>query len=230
LGPATRQHPGSGVSKIGQQFFLLDSCLFNKPFRIIEKGDFALSRRLCTLNCKRVRDWFGVSTPHGTNTMGSFGQRMGNLFFRSQILVSLATGAVVAFTVLGAGLALIRFHGRGWPWWFHGVAVALITGLIAALLTRLYVRELSRREARRLAGERLSHEVCNALQILVQRMYLQPGQRAELEDEAIERIRTAAREMLPNILDIPINARPASPFFPGQEKKKRQSVSGSSAA
>ena len=126
----------------------------------------------------------------------------------SQILVSLATGVVVALTVIGAGLGLIEFHGGRWPWWFHGVAVALITGLITALLTQLHVRELSRREARRVAGERMSHEVCNALQILVQCTYLQPDQRAQLEGEAIERLRAAAREILPNILDIPTNARP----------------------
>jgi membrane protein implicated in regulation of membrane protease activity len=157
--------------------------------------------------------------------MGNFGQRIGSLFFRPQFLVSLAIGAAVASTVLGAGLAMIRFHGRGWPWWFHGVAVALITGLIAALLARFYVRELTRREARRLAGERMSHEVCNALQILVQRMYLQPSQRAQLEDEAIERIRTVAREMLPTILEIPIHARPASSLSLGRREGKGQSVS-----
>jgi membrane protein implicated in regulation of membrane protease activity len=159
------------------------------------------------------------------------GQPIGDLLLRRHIFISLAIGAAMALTVLGAGLAMIKFHGKGWPWWFHGVAVALITGLIAALLTRLYVRELTRREARRLAGERMSHEVCNALQILVQRMYLQPAQRAQLEDEAIERIRTAAREMLPNLLDIPIKSRPASPLpFAQAEKKKRQSISKSNSA
>jgi hypothetical protein len=151
--------------------------------------------------------------------MGSYGQKMWALLLRPpQILVSLATGAVVALTVLGTGLGLIRFHGGGWPWWFHGIAVALITGLITALLAQLHVRELSRREARRLAGERMSHEVCNALQILVQRTYLQPDQRAQLEDEAIERIRTAAREILPNILDIPTISRPAPPEWEGKRK------------
>ena len=156
--------------------------------------------------------------------MGSYGQKMWALLFRpSQIIVSLAIGAVVALTVLGAGLGLIEFHGGRWPWWFHGFAVALITGLVTALLTQLHVRELSRREARRLAGERMSHEVCNALQILVQRTYLQPDQRMQLEDEAIERIRAAAREILPNILDIPTNARPVLPFSLGQGERERKS-------
>ena len=156
--------------------------------------------------------------------MGSYGQRMWALLVRPpQIIVSLATGAVVALSVLGAGLGLIEFHGGRWPWWFHGVAVALITGLITTLLAQLHVRELSRRKARRLAGERMSHEVCNALQILVQCTYLQPDQRAQLEEEAIERIRTAAREILPNILDIPANARPSPPSSLGQKEGKRKS-------
>ena len=153
-----------------------------------------------------------------------YGQRMWALLLRAPpILVSLAIGAVVALTVLGAGLGLIEFHGGRWPWWFHGVSVALATGLIVTLLTYLHVRELSRREARRLAGERMSHEVCNALQILVQRTYLQPDQRMQLEDEAIERIRSAAREILPNILDIPTNARPVLPFSLGQGERERKS-------
>ena len=80
--------------------------------------------------------------------MRAFGQRMWALAIRSQILVSLAIGAAATFTVLGTGLSLIEFHGGRWPWWFHGVAVALITGLITTLLAQLHVRELSRREAR----------------------------------------------------------------------------------
>jgi membrane protein implicated in regulation of membrane protease activity len=153
------------------------------------------------------------------------------LLFRPQkILVSLAIGVVVALTVLGAGLALIKFHGRGWPWWFHGVVIALVTGVIATLITQFHVRELSRREARRLAGEHMSHEVCNALQILVQRTYLQPEQRMQLEDEAIERIRNAAREILPNILGIPTNARPVPPLSSGQGEGEHKSGKASRAA
>jgi membrane protein implicated in regulation of membrane protease activity len=152
------------------------------------------------------------------------------LFRAPQIIVSLATGAAVALTVLGTGLGLIKFHGGRWPWWFHGVAVAMITGLITTLLTKLNVRELSRHEARRLAGERMSHEVCNALQILVQRTYLQPERRMQLEDEAIERIRNAAREILPNILGIPTNARPTPPSSLGQEEGKRKSGKAGRAA
>lgn len=162
--------------------------------------------------------------------MRNYGQRMGALLLRlPQSLMSLAAGVVVALTVLGAGLGLIKFHGGRWEWWFHGVAVALITGLITSVLTQLHIRELSRGEARRLAGERMSHEVCNALQILVQSTYLHPDQRAQSESEAIERIRVAARDILPNILDIPINLRPTPSVRLGQRpgaKRKSAKASG----
>ena len=127
---------------------------------------------------------------------------------RSQILMSLMIGTSAAFTVVLAGCVLIKAHGGIWPWWFHGVAVALITGAITTLLTRLHLNEVSRREVRRLAGERMSHEVCTALQILTQCTYLQPNQRAQWEADAIERLRVAARDILPGILGIPNNARP----------------------
>jgi hypothetical protein len=132
------------------------------------------------------------------------------------------TGFVVAFTMLATGLSLIEAHGNGWPWWFHGIVIALITGFTAALLTWLYAREIRHHEVRMQAGERMSHEVCNALQILVQRTYLYPERRTQLEDEAIERIRKVTREILPDILDIPIQSRPQSsppnPEAPQQEQ------------
>jgi hypothetical protein len=52
----------------------------------------------------------------------------------------------------------------------------------------------------------------------------------QLEDEAIERIRAAAREILPNILDIPTNARPTPPSSLGQEEEKRKSGKAGRAA
>ena len=152
---------------------------------------------------------------------------------RSQILVSLAIGAAAALTVIGAGLSLIKFHGGIWPWWFHGIAVALITGLITALLTNLHVREVSRREERRLAGERMSHEMCTSLQILSQCRYLQDAQaeknsqtheQTKWESEAIERLRVAAREILPELLSIPADARPTPDLLSAEEKAKHKSA------
>jgi hypothetical protein len=154
--------------------------------------------------------------------MRTYGQRIWALSLQSQLCVSLTIGSAAAFTVLGAGLALIKFHGGIWPWWFHGVSVALITGLITTLLTHLHVREVSRRETRRLAGELMSHEVCTALQILLQCKYLQPNQRTKLESEAIERLRVAAREILPNLLEMSTNIRPSPLSPPGEAEEQRK--------
>ena len=163
--------------------------------------------------------------------MRAFGQRMWALAIRSQILVSLAIGAAATFTVLGAGLSLIKFHGGIWPWWFHGLAVALITGLITTLLTHLQVREANRRESRMLTSKRLSQEMGTALQILTQCRYskgehgeliFEPGQRMQWEGEAIERLRIAARELLPNLLDIPIDTDANSTLVPDKKGRKAQ--------
>jgi hypothetical protein len=163
--------------------------------------------------------------------MRAFGERMWASFIRSQILVSLGIGAAAAVTVLGAGLSLIKFHGGIWPWWFHGIAVALITGLITTLLTHLHVREVRRREARMLTGERLSHEMCTALQILSQCRYsknehgeviFEPHQLRQWEGEAIERLRVAARELLPDLLDIPTSTQADSTLVSGKKGNNAQ--------
>jgi len=142
---------------------------------------------------------------------GSREANLRTLSLQSRTLVSLGVGTASACTVLGAGFALIKFHGGIWPWWFHGIAVALITGSITTLAAYLHLREVQRREARRLVGERMSHEVCTALQILFQCTYLQPVQRSKLEGEAIERLHVAVREILPGLLEMPTNVRPTSP-------------------
>jgi len=149
----------------------------------------------------------------------TYGQRICELSPRSQKIVALAVVTAAAFVVLGAGLALIKFHGGIWPWWFHGLAVALITGLITTIFAHFHIREVSRTETRRLAGERMSHEVCTALQILFQCTYLQPRQQSQLESEAIERLRVAAREILPSLLEIPPNFRPVSASSLSEEDK-----------
>jgi multisubunit Na+/H+ antiporter MnhG subunit len=164
--------------------------------------------------------------------MGSKGQQMWAMLFRRQVLASVVTGAGVALTVLGVGLGLIKFHGGMWPWWFHGVAIALLTGLITAAFAYLHVREVSRQEARRLAGEKMSHEMCTALQILVQCAYLPPDQRVQVEREAVERLRVAVREILPNIIDVPANARPVASVLRDrvEEEKRKSGKAGGAAA
>jgi hypothetical protein len=161
-------------------------------------------------------------------------RRMWAVAFRSQIAVSIAIGAAAACTVLGAGLSLIKFHGGIWPWWFHAVAVALITGVITTLLTHLHVSEVRRRAAQMLTGERMSHEMCTALQILSQCRYakdghsefiFEPHQRMQWEGEAIERLRVAARELLPILLelDTPIDPSGNALVVPGAKGRKTQS-------
>jgi len=153
-----------------------------------------------------------------------------NYLRRRPIVLVVVTGAAVALTILVVGLALISTHGNGWPWWLHGVIISLATGLLASFLTHLQVREMKRREARLLAMEQTSHEVCNALQVLVQRMYLHPEHRAQLEDEAIERIRNIMREKLPNVLEIPLKARPSSHLLPSADEKQRKHAAGNTAS
>jgi hypothetical protein len=127
-------------------------------------------------------------------------------------LVAIFTGAAVALSVLGMGLALVKAHGNGWPWWFHGAVISLVAGLLAAILTRLQLSEMKRCKARLLAMDQASDQVCNALQLLAYRMYLHPEQRARIEDEALERIRNIIRETLPNVLGMLPEARPPQLF------------------
>ena len=142
-----------------------------------------------------------------------------NFFLQHPVAFAVFTGVVVEVTSLGVGLLLIQAHGSGWPWWF----IASITGSMAALITWLYAREMKRHEVQVRAGERMSHEVCNALQILVQRTYLYPERRTQLEDEAIERIHKATREILPAMLEIPIAARPQSQVANAVARNRRWS-------
>ncbi len=143
-------------------------------------------------------------------------------FLRYPLGFALFTGVVVELTSIGVGLLLIRAHGNGWPWWFHGIVISLITGLMAATITWLYAREMRLHDGQVRTAEQMSHEVCNALQILVQRMYLYPERRTQLEDEAIERIRKATREVLPDLLQIPVGSRPQSPGADGAAGRKRR--------
>ncbi len=180
------------------------------------------------LSITRTRGWWGSESCMGRTKVRSNGQGAWLLNDGSRATAALAIGTAAALTVLGAGLSLIKFHGGIWPWWFHGLSVALITGLITTLFMHFHLREVSRREERRLAGERLSHEVCTALQILFQCTYLQPEQRSQLEGEAITRLHVAARELLPNLLEIASHARPVASSFVGEgQSGNRAAAAGS---
>jgi signal transduction histidine kinase len=100
------------------------------------------------------------------------------------------TGVVVEVTSLGAGLLLMRAHGNGWPWWFHGIVIASITGFMAGLITWLYTREMRHHDITRskLAEESLrnseklavagrmaatvAHEINNPLEAVTDALYL----------------------------------------------------------
>jgi hypothetical protein len=104
-------------------------------------------------------------------------------------------------------------HYRQW-WWLYGAGIASGTGLLMGLFFWLHLREVKRRAARLRATEQLCHDVRNALQILMHRGVLPAGCRTEIEDEAIERIHSATREMLPDCLEKPgIERPPSKPLF-----------------
>jgi len=57
-----------------------------------------------------------------------------NLCLRHPAAFATLTGGAVRLPPSGLAV-MIRAHGNGWPWWFHGAVISLITGLMAALIT-----------------------------------------------------------------------------------------------
>ena len=113
------------------------------------------------------------------------------------------TGGAVTVTTLGAGLLLIHAHGNGWPWWFHGTVVALLTGFMAALiaysLCTSWLRDRSRaKNQERIIGE-LNHHVNNALTIIRGRKLLPETESDRIIEAEIERISWAIKEILPRV-------------------------------
>jgi hypothetical protein len=50
-----------------------------------------------------------------------------NFVLQRPVAFAVLTGVVVVVTSLGAGLLLIRVHGGGWPWWFHGIVIIVVS-------------------------------------------------------------------------------------------------------
>jgi PAS domain S-box-containing protein len=69
------------------------------------------------------------------HVLRSWFQRSDRMLWRPT-LIPIISGFSVAGTILALGLLLIKAHGPGWPWWFHGVSIAVASGLVAAFLTR----------------------------------------------------------------------------------------------
>ena len=113
------------------------------------------------------------------------------------------TGGAVALTTLGVGLLLIQAHGNGWPWWFHGTIIALLTGFMAALITyslcNSWLRDRSRAKNQERVIAELNHHVNNALTIIRGRKLLPETERDRIIEVEIERISWAIKEILPRV-------------------------------
>ena len=119
------------------------------------------------------------------------------------VVFAMLTGGAAAFTILGFGLLLIQAHGNRWPWWFHGAVIALITGLMAVLITyslcNSWSKDINRaRHQERIIAE-VNHHINNALSIIRGRKLLAETERDSLIEAEIERIIWAMREILPRV-------------------------------
>ncbi len=113
------------------------------------------------------------------------------------------TGVTVMATSFGAGLLLLRAHGGSWPWWFHGIVIASITGFLAALITysvcNSWLRERNRAKNQEQIIAEVNHHINNALTIIRGRELLAETERDRLVEAEIERIIWAMREILPMV-------------------------------
>ena len=110
-----------------------------------------------------------------------------------------------ACVILGVGLLLIQAHGNGWPWWFHGIVIASITGLMAALITysvcNSWLRDRNRAKNHERIIAELNHHINNALLIIRGRKLLTETERDRLVEAEIERIIWAMKEILPRVTE-----------------------------
>lgn len=126
-----------------------------------------------------------------------------NLCLRHPAAFAMFTGGAVAVTTLGVGLLLIQAHGSGWPWWFHGAVIALITGLMAALITyslcNSWLRERNRAKNQERIIAELNHHVNNALTVIRGRKLLPETEIDRIVETEIKRISWALTEILPRV-------------------------------
>ena len=113
------------------------------------------------------------------------------------------TGVVVVVTSLGAGLLLIRAHGGNWPWWFHGIVIASITGFMAGLIMYSicdsWLKDRDRVEKQERIIAEVNHHINNALTIIRGRKLLAETERDRLIEAEIERIIWVTKEILPMV-------------------------------
>lgn len=126
-----------------------------------------------------------------------------NFCLRHPAAFAMFTGGAVAFTTLGVGLLLIRAHGNGWPWWFHGAIIGLLTGLMAALITysfcNSWLRDINRAKNQERIIAELNHHVNNALTIIRGRKLLPEAEIDLIIEAEIKRISWALAEILPRV-------------------------------
>ena len=126
-----------------------------------------------------------------------------NFVLQHPVAFAVFTGVVVEVTSLGAGLLLMRAHGNGWPWWFHGIVIASITGFMAALITYFvcnsWLRDRNRAKNQERIIAEVNHHINNALTIIRGRKLLAETERDRLIEAEIERIVWAMKEILPRV-------------------------------
>ena len=126
-----------------------------------------------------------------------------NIVLEHPVAFALLTGVVVVATSVGAGLLLIQAHGNGWPWWFHGIVIASITGFMAALITYFvcnsWLRDRNRAKNQERIIAEVNHHINNALTIIRGRKLLAETERDRLIEAEIERIVWAMKEILPRV-------------------------------
>lgn len=119
------------------------------------------------------------------------------------VAFAVLTGVVVVVTSFGAGLLLIQAHGNSWPWWFHGIVIASITGFMAALITysvcKSWLRDRNRAKNQERIIAEVNHHINNALTIIRGRKLLAETERDRLVEAEIERIIWAMKEILPMV-------------------------------
>ena len=126
-----------------------------------------------------------------------------NFVLQHPVAFAVFTGVVVEITSFGVGLLLIQAHGNGWPWWFHGVVIASITGFMAALITYFvcnsWIRDRDRAKNQERIIAEINHHVNNALTIIRGRKVFAETERDRLVEAEIERIIWAMTEILPRV-------------------------------
>jgi len=148
-----------------------------------------------------------------------------NYCLRHPAAFAMFTGGAVAVTTLGVGLLLIRAHGNGWPWWFHGAVISLITGLMAALITyslcNSWLRDRNRAKNQERIIAELNHHVNNALTVIRGRNLLPETEIDRIVEAEIQRISWALSEILPRVREGRVQDNsdfPEQPNFPEPQK------------